>query len=33
MMKLLEKNNDFDWTQECQASFEKLQNISRPHQY
>jgi hypothetical protein len=24
MMKLLEKNKAFDWTQECQASFEEL---------
>jgi hypothetical protein len=22
MTRLLEKNNDFDWTEECQASFE-----------
>jgi hypothetical protein len=24
MMKLLEKNKDYKWTQECQASFEEL---------
>jgi hypothetical protein len=24
MMRLLEKSKDFDWTQECQASFEEL---------
>jgi hypothetical protein len=24
MMKLLEKNKDYRWTQECQASFEEL---------
>ena len=24
MMKLLEKNKDFDWTKECQNSFEEL---------
>jgi hypothetical protein len=24
MMKLLEKNKDFEWTKECQASFEEL---------
>jgi hypothetical protein len=24
MIRLLEKNKDFDWTEECQASFEEL---------
>jgi hypothetical protein len=24
MTRLLEKNKDFDWTEECQASFEEL---------
>jgi hypothetical protein len=24
MMKLLEKNRTFDWTEECQTSFEEL---------
>jgi hypothetical protein len=24
MMKLLEKNKDFEWIAECQASFEEL---------
>jgi hypothetical protein len=24
MMRLLKKNKDFDWTKECQASFEEL---------
>jgi hypothetical protein len=24
MTRLLEKNKDFDWTKECQASFEEL---------
>jgi hypothetical protein len=24
MMKLLEKNKDFEWTEECQTSFEEL---------
>jgi hypothetical protein len=24
MKRLLEKNKDFDWTEECQASFEEL---------
>jgi hypothetical protein len=24
MTRLLEKNKDFDWTKECQASFEDL---------
>jgi hypothetical protein len=29
MMKLLEKNKDFDWTKECQASFEELKKRLR----
>jgi hypothetical protein len=29
MMKLLGKNKDFDWTQECQASFEELKKRLR----
>jgi hypothetical protein len=24
MIRLLEKNKDFDWTEECQANFEEL---------
>jgi hypothetical protein len=28
-MKLLEKNKDFDWTKECQASFEELKKRLR----
>jgi hypothetical protein len=26
MTRLLEKNKDFDWTEECQASFKELKN-------
>jgi hypothetical protein len=32
MMKLLEKNKAFEWTVECQASFEELKNILLQHQ-
>jgi hypothetical protein len=28
--RLLEKSKDFNWTLECQASFEELKNDSRP---
>jgi hypothetical protein len=32
MMKLLEKNKAFEWTAECQASFEELRKCLQ-HQY
>jgi hypothetical protein len=32
MMKLLEKNKTFEWTAECQASFEELKNVLLQHQ-
>jgi hypothetical protein len=28
MTKLLEKNKDFNWTEECQSSFEELKKGS-----
>jgi hypothetical protein len=33
MTKLLEKNKAFEWTRECQASFEELKNDLLHHQY
>jgi hypothetical protein len=30
MTKLLEKNKAFDWTTQCQASFEELNNVLQP---
>jgi hypothetical protein len=31
MTRLLEKNMDFDWTEECQVSFEELKKHSLQH--
>jgi hypothetical protein len=33
MTRLLEKNKDFNWTEECQTSFEELKSDSLWHQY
>jgi hypothetical protein len=33
MTKLLEKNKTFEWTKECQASFEELKNDLLHHRY
>jgi hypothetical protein len=33
MTKLLEKNKAYEWTKECQASFEELRNVLLQHRY